>query len=291
MNLLPLVFSIMLIFSYGYYAIWDKHVNGVKLQNSYTSHHEANREIWNEFESQYYSDLGKKVKKRDPNKPKTERNTQKQDKPKKILSNGECARINLWPLIQEGREKHQALYELSAKLLKTFYGSLSKEKRFEYNFLDALLSSAKKANLDPFSLEKIAFEDPRMRLIYYKMLKGSKKWDLQNGVGYPPILDFVKAEPAEEKICIFHSHPAMLNVLFNPQTAERLNTAIHQEKVPLTPELVQRICFETHIISLSPDLLNLLQFSGYQKHKDKKPSFFATSGDVELRKNLKILKK
>lgn len=296
MNILGLVFSILLILSYGYYALWDKHVAGIKLRNTYTSHQQANREIVNQYESAFYNGLRgaksapsseKPGKKKTEKEPKTENETEKT-----VEFNKECARLNLWPLIQEGREDHLLLYELAAKLIRTFYGPLNTgEKRFEYEFLNVLLVSAKKAVQEKefFSLEKISLLDPKFQKVYYKMLKGTKKWDLREEVGYPPLLDYVKAEPLEGKICLFHAHPDMITVIFNSKFAKKFYDEIHKKDgSPLTEELIKRLASENRIISLDPDLFKLLQLNGYFGHEEKKTTFVADEGGVLLRKKLSL---
>lgn len=117
------------------------------------------------------------------------------------------------------------------------------------------------------------------------MLKGTKHWDLKQKIGYPPLLDYFKAIPSEEKICLFHAHPDMLSVLFNPRIAEKLYVEIHRkEGPPPTRELIERLSFETHSIGTDPDLLALLEY-GRPHHIENKKAF-VSEGDLSLRKNL-----
>ncbi|MBX7066501.1 MAG: hypothetical protein K1X28_04665 [Parachlamydiales bacterium] len=293
MNVLGLVFSVLLILSYGYYALLDKHAAGIKLRNAYLSHYEANRKVLNQYESQFYNHALKRAKTQTRSEEMQERQEAGEEiNEKEPELNRECARLNLWPLIQEGKEAHPVLYELAAKLILTFYEPLHpEEKRFEYRFLNLLLASAKKSVQDEkkFALEKIVLLDPEMQKIYYKMLRGTKKWDLREKTGYPPFSEYVKAEPSQEKICIFHAHPDLLTVIFNPKMAWKLHTEIHrQDGSPLTRELLERIAGETHIFTIDQKLLDLLQLSGYQNHEDQKKTFIADVGGVSLRKKLSL---
>lgn len=292
-NVLGLVFSILLILSYGYYAIADKHAAGIKLRNTYFSHIEANRKVLNQFESQFYNYSLKRAK------PQTsaEEKQEKQDAGEEVNQkepdfNHECARLNLWPLIQEGKLDHPVLYELAAKLIRTFYQPLfPKEKRFEYEFLDHLLSSAKKSNQNEkvFALEKVMLLDPEMQKIYYKMLKGTKRWNLDAAIGFPPLGEYVTAELSQGKICLFHAHPDLLTVIFNPKMAWKLYSEIHkQDGSLLTKELIEKIGSETHTFAIDPKLIDLLQLSGYLDHKDQKMTFAADVGGLHLRKKISL---
>ncbi len=295
MNILTLVFSLMLIFSFGFYASWDKHMTGRRLRGTYISHQEASRAIFNQFESKIYKDISGV----NPTPNRTRHSQKKGGKEKKksppIPFNWECARLNLWPLMQEGKEAHALLYEWAAHLIRTFYAPfLPKEKRFEYHFLDVWIASAKQAHQkeESFSLEKVSLLDPDLQILYYKMLKGTKKWNLAQGEGYPPLLDYVKGVPFDEKICIFHAHPDMLTVIFNSKMAFKLHSAIHKKKesAPLTKELIERLSFESHLVGLDPALFTLLELSGYSSHQEKNKVFVANQGEVFLRKNLSLKK-
>lgn len=286
MNILGLVFSLMLIFSYGFYACWDKQSAAARLQSTYVHYQKANRAILNLFYSEVYSNLeGKPIK---GPKSHTQAKKKQSSKPAPKKFNQECAKINLWPLIQEGREAHPLLYEKAAHMIAVFYGSFSPDKRFANSFLDALLASAKIGleNKDSFALEKLVVED--YQHFYYKMLKGTKNWDLRLEKGYPSLLDYMKVEPSNSKLCLFHADVSLLTVLFNPQVADRLYAEMHKKGGPVpTMELVQRICNELRLLSLDSDLFALLEF-GRPRHDGQKKLFIAEEKDVSLRRNLYV---
>lgn len=292
MNILGLVFSVLLILSYGFYACWDKQLASSRLRTTYVSHEKVNRKILNSYQSKVYDHLGSQKKTPEPHEEETDEeevSQPAQPKSKKPDLNRECARLNLWPLIQEGREAHPTLYELAAKMIRTFYSPLqNQKKRFEYHFLDALLAAAKAAlqQRTPFALEKVDLNDADLQRIYYKMLKGTKQWDLSLGLGYPSLLDYVKAERSTEKICLFHAHPDLITALFNGKIAASLYAEIHQKEGPaVTKELVEKVCSEHHQISVDPELFKLLEF-GKPFHEEHKKTFIAEEGEISLRKNL-----
>ncbi|HSX27120.1 MAG TPA: hypothetical protein VLE89_08975 [Chlamydiales bacterium] len=270
MNVLGLIFSLLLILSYAFFACWEKQIGAHRLQRTYLGHQKVNRKILNHYESELYNKLGGKRKSSVSTLSNKKKTPQKKEGPK---LNQECARLNLWPLIQEGREAHPLLYELTAKLLATFYKPLFEKKtRFEYYFLDQLLLLAKLQKESPFVLEKISFPDS-LQPLYYKMLKGTKEWDLMAGVGYPSLLDYIKVDPVNEKLCLFHAHPDMLTVLFGSKAALKLHAEIHKKPhPPVTQEWIEHLCSEAHLVSLDPDLYALLKF-GHLNHKLTKLTF------------------
>ena len=296
MNLLGLVFSIILILSFSCYACFDKQLTGHRLRTIYLSHQKTNRKMLNSYQSKVYQDCRGKAN-RNQNSNSTLKEDEDEDKieeevdilPKDL--NRECARINLWPLVQEGRESHPTLYELTAKLIRDFYAPIqSDRKRFEYYFLDLLLSSIKESLQDsnPLALEKISLPDPEIQKKYYHMLKGTKQWDLASNIGYPPLLDYIKLTPSGGKICISHAHLDLLSVLFNKEAAQKLFNEIHKKDKPaLTVELIETICSEKRLIGLDKNLLALLEFN-YPVHQENKKIFVAedTSSGIFLRKNI-----
>lgn len=294
MNVLGLVFSLLLILSYGFYACWDKQTASNRLRTTYVGHEKVNRKILNSYQSAVYKNLGRKrnpateihAKELTDEEEIFDKEETAASKAQKPDMNHQCAKLNLWPLIQEGRENHPVLYELAANLIRTFYGSLNeREKRFEYRFLDALLSAARAFPQDtPFAFEKILLED--YQLLYYKMLKGTKEWDLAANIGYPSLLDYIKASSGQDKICLFHAHPDVFTVLFGPKVAANLYPAIHQQNGPaLTQEFVEKFCSEAHLISVDPELLKLLEY-GRPDHPEHKKTIVAHDNHICLRQTV-----
>lgn len=296
MNVLALVFSLLLILSYGFYACWEGQLASARLRKTYLGHEKVNRKILNQYESEFYNHHLKKGKGAAVESPSDESSSDSDEEgpaqestPKPIPPNPECAKLNLWPLIQEGRESHPILYDLVIKLIRTFYGAFECDER---SLLNELLAAAKRTlqTQAPFALEKLDLDDPDLQRLYYKMLRGTKKWDLASGVGYPPFLEYVKAAPLEGKTCLFHAHPDLIAALFNQKFAFRLHEEIHQKKgTALTGEFLQTLCRELHQLSIDPKFLELFQL-GHPFHHDLKKSFLAEDAatDISLRKSVYI---
>lgn len=293
MNLLGLVFSIVLILSYASYACFDKQVSSHRLRSSYQSHQKANRKILNSYQSKVYQNLrsgakpAKKVSQLDGDEDADEMMEQEVIKPQDV--NRECARLNLWHLVQNGREENEELYQLTAKLLSAFYTPLFPDKkRYEYKFLDALLKTLKTAmESDNYALEKLKLPNPEMQIAYYHMLRGTKKSMRKDG-GYPSLLEYIKVESTKDKICVHHAHLDLLTVLLGPKAAKSLYEEIHKQERPmLTKELMERICRETHTHGIDEALFTLLEF-GYKRHQEQKKVFVAEDREtgVSLKKNL-----
>lgn len=278
MNVLTLVFSLILILSYGFFATWEKQTGSSRVRISTLGHQKATREILNELENEIYKNIASKPQSSDSSqtsaKPETKPKTKKEGKPKEKQApklNAECAKLNLWPLIDTGKEVNPLLYEMTAKLVRLFYKDLlaDQKARYEYYLLDLLLEEATRlfAEDPAFAFEKITFPNPTSQMIYYKMLKGTKQWDLTADTGYPPLLDYIKCIESKETICLFHAHPDLIALFFGLKAALPIYTEIHKQKgPPITQQVIERICQENHIIAINPALFPLLQL-GHPQHK------------------------
>jgi hypothetical protein len=290
MNILGLVFSLLLILSYTFYACWDKQTASSRLRTTYRGHEIVHRKILNKYASEVYDQLTRKSKA--PNPDEDEIYEEHEVSPKKATVpdfNHTCSKLNLYPLIQEGRENHPLLYELAARLIRLFYAPLSTEKRFEYHILNSLLASAKAFPPDtPFAFEKLLLDD--YQRIYYKMLKGTKQWHLPTNQGYPPLLDYIKSHPSHEKICLSHAHPDLLTVVFNESIATTLYPLIHQQDGPaLTPELIRTLFSDAHQLEPDPALLLLLEY-GHPNHSDPYRTLVAQDSNICLRQKVYLPK-
>ncbi len=259
MNILGFIFSLLLLLTYGFAASRDLRLGSDRVRSSYLGNQRASRDLINQQVSALYKELPSKPKTKDPNKPKKKKRTT--TSPKRIPPNSSCARLNLWPLIQEGRSEHPQLYRLMCKLFDTFYGELLTSSSSQ--FLDRFLKSAQSCLKDPepLEVEKVFLATEADRVIYYRMLKGVKG-------EYPPIIDYIKIDPKwDEKLCLSHADPNFFGILFGPQVGQRLYELLHEPKPPvLSPALIDQVCSEVHVIA--PDIVALydLLLFGKPKH-------------------------
>jgi hypothetical protein len=284
MNFITFVFSLLLIFSMGTFVALEKQAGNRRLRATYLGHVSANRKILSKWESEVYKSF-----RTPPSPPEENISTPKKTEPKEVKIpqvNPECARLNLWPLIQEGREEHPFLYNTALKFLDTFYGShlFGAKPQAKVFFLNEFLKKAKIAiQKNRFSLEKLAL-DPSFQLSYYKMLKGTKEWDIEQKIGYPSLLDVIKVEETPSKICLCHAHPCQMEALFNKKAGLRLFHEIHQDtSLPVTKELIEKVCAESHMTISDPDLFSLIDMGRSNHAKKGKTTLIAEDRDTQIR--------
>lgn len=295
MNFLTLIFSLLLILSFGTWTLLEKKVGAQKIRSTFLGHSVAHRKILSECEKETYKGL-RSIPDSSPktSSPKQKRRQEPPEEEKdRVIVNPECARLNLWPLIQDGKEKEPVLYETMARLLRTFYTAslFENQSGLEYRFLDLFLKRIKEElqKEGPFVFEKLSLNDPYLQSLYYKMLKGTKKKNLAVQNGYPSLLDSIRIEKIPAKICLFHANVDQLAVFFGYKSADKLYQEIHRAKSPpLTRELIENICFESHAPIFHPQIFEWFAFGRPKHNRSSKKTFVEEDKDthISLRKNV-----
>ena len=296
MNFLTLVLSLMLICSFSLFVLLEKEAGQKKLRATYLGHMAANQKILKQHDKEIYDHLPEHRKPGIAGQPSTslapaaqdleEQDSDEEEEPEIPPINPECARLNLWPLIQEGREEHPLLYNTTLKLLKTLYGHALFDDRLSEakHFLDVFLRKAKEAQQkEPIkALEKLSL-GPSLQMTYYCCLKGMKDGS------YPSLLDVVKVEETPSKVCLQHAHPDLLAVFFGEKAASKIYAEIHKENARrITETQIEQICHESHVLVLDPAIFDLLEI-----HPPRHPKMAKTTrlgkdknSQISLRKTI-----
>ena len=293
MNILALVFSILMILSFGFYTAMEKDHLLRRIDKTFLGQSHAARKLLYKYENESFNaiSLTKKVKK-DTTTEKPKQKSAAKKPPKKAPEiNPECARLNLWPLVEEGREEHQLLYEQLASLLRLFYKEhlfthFSDKTGLEHYFLSTWIKSIKALDSEqPPVLEKIALTDPSLQMLYYKMLKGAKG-------RYPSLLDLVKISPiTKEKICLHHANLDLLTLFFG-DAAQAVYNELHGDHIIVTEEMIEEACRKGRYTTLDKELFTLLELSrsSHKKSLEKTLVGEDASTHISLRKKVYLRK-
>lgn len=288
MNFLTFVFALLLIFSFGTFLTLEKASGNRRIRSSYLGHVNANRKILSSAESELYQSLKGEIKQ---TSTKNEKATPEEKEKSQSPINPDCSRVNLWNLIQDGKEKEPFLYETALKMIDHFYGNeIFKDKpQGKVDFLNALIKNARQAiQKKQFSLEKLKF-DSTLQLSFYRMLKGTKVWDAEQKIGYPSFLDIFKIEENPSKICLLHAHPGQMRAIFGNKVGALLYTEIHEEKPAIiTKELIEKIYGQSHLIAPVNELYDIIEMGKANHSHQKKTTFIAEDSDnkINLRKTV-----
>jgi hypothetical protein len=296
MNLIPFVFTVLLILSYNLAASFQSRLMSHRNQKAYLALRGAELDILRKSEQNQFlalpGDPVKKPHKKSPPSPsKNKDSSQSVPLPE---PNAPCARLNIYPLIIEGRDRHAALYETTAKLLRTFYqrAFFPNEKRFEYKLLDAILGGAKTKLIgkNSLALETVALKDPTLQLLYYSLLKGTKQYSLGEK-GYPPLTDYLRIEKDGGKICLFHCHLDILTVFFGPKTAAKLLQELKDKKAGLTLEAILEWGSDPQLRFVDQEVWSLIDFNRPQHPEALRKTLLGYEDGTSIRKQVLCNKK
>lgn len=295
MNVIPFVMAILLILTYGMAASMQGRFLTHRNQKAYLSLRGAELDILRKSEWRQFNALpGEAVKKaQQPRNSHPKKQAESEEPEQTVALNAPCARLNLYPLIFEGRDAHAALYETAAKMLRIFYQQpfFNTEKRFEYKLLDAILAGAKSKieGKNSLALETIAIHDPSLQPLYYSLLKGTKHYQLSE-VGYPTLMDYWKIEKETAKICLYHCHPDMLTVFFGEKTAPKLYKEIREnsKKAGMNLDAILDWASDPQLHFVDKAVWDLIDFKRPQHSEALRQTMIGQQGEVLIRKNIAL---
>ncbi len=132
----------------------------------------------------------------------------------------ENSKFNLSPLIkQQGDLRLHPLYEPLAEMLRLLYKEnlFKKEKKaekLEYRLAEEILKKAQKFP-DTEDLADLYPEDPDLKKLYYKMLKGTNQYTRTEGV--PPLGSFLCVTKSEKALNLGFAAPVLLEAFFGSE--------------------------------------------------------------------------
>jgi hypothetical protein len=218
MNILPLVFAVMTVFALVCITFL-KDVKGFHYAEIGSNNmHVTEKKVNNAIASKTYRDAdGESIQKKasGTKKPKTFYSKRSYFPP------FVTSKFNIAPLVQsDGDYKMHALYEPLAEMLRLHYKSaLFKTEKIEYRLLDAILAKAKKF-AESTDLAEFSPDDPALRSIYYKMLKGTNQYILKGTI--PPLEDVVTLRKGAAAIHFSFASPVILKALFGDKIAKEI---------------------------------------------------------------------
>ncbi len=204
MNLLPMIFAFMVIFGVLALTFIRETKSFHILESSFEGQHRTERRVNNTIVSKAYRKIkseGTIPSQKQPSLP-----TKKGvfESRRQFFPPFENSKFNLSKLFESDEDlRRHPLYEPMATLLRLLYEKplFSKLSRpgIEYQILDALLNKAKtlkSQGADPVpgqakiteDLSELGPDDPALRPIYYKLLKGTNQYSEKGG--YPPLGDY-----------------------------------------------------------------------------------------------------
>lgn len=214
MNILPLVFTFLIIFALIAVTFLKEVKSFSLIETAIHGYNRTERMLSNRTARKEY---GKIRVDSGADKPKKEKVLKKYSSMRSLFPPLENSKFNLRPLIkQEGTLKLHPLYEPLASLLRVLYEEklFKKSEGVEYKLLDEILKKAQKFP-DTKVLAELYPEDPALRKIFYKMLKGTNQYSRKKGIA--PLGSFLFLGKEDKALFLSFSSPEILEALFEKE--------------------------------------------------------------------------
>ena len=172
--------------------------------------------------------------------PEGEKESRPIEKTKKREINIQRGKLNLYELLED---QNSDLLNVYSSFFKVLYSHLPfYENDLEYKILKLLQDEYdRQEDKTFFCLEKIKIEDPKLALIYYKILKGTKFYDFFNKEGNPSFLDYFRVDNTHFKVPIKDASFELLFAIFNDE-AFQIRILQEEKKLEnLTHENIEKI--------------------------------------------------
>ncbi|OGN61625.1 MAG: hypothetical protein A3F40_00160 [Chlamydiae bacterium RIFCSPHIGHO2_12_FULL_27_8] len=255
MNILGFIFTILMIFSIITNNLYLKAKNETIFSSSLNGFMKASRNLNNNFEKEIFKNLKTNNEKKEKILSKT-RNIN-------ILN----AKMNLYPLLDKKKSENAEYYNLAAKLIKELYKESDfYQEGFEFFLLDRIILNDKNTP----SLDRIDLNNSKFQKIYYKMLKGSKTYNI------PSFLDYFTIKEKDFKIPIKDASFELLKCAFSTDLAYKIKNE----------QLVNPVNFENISTFISNEKYSTL--FDYSKRAQKIDSFLV---GIDKETNIQILKR
>ncbi len=216
MNILPLVLAFIIIFSCLGVSFLREIKSYFLVETSLAGYNRAERVVSNTaVQREYKKTKGESLNKKGESSPaKKPVSTASR---RTLFPPMEVSKLNLEPLAkEEGNPSLHPLYEPCARLLRALYGKkILSEEKSEYQLLGELL---KKARAKPDAdLAELYPDDPKLKKMYYRMLKGTNQYGNERGI--PPLTDFFYLDKEGKAVWTGFASPLLLEALFDEEMA------------------------------------------------------------------------
>lgn len=220
MNILPLVFTFLIIFSCIALTFFREVKSYFLVESTLDGYRRTERVVGNAIAQKAY----RKIK----GDPLVKKEKEKSDASKEYVSRRtlfpplENAKFNIGALVkEEGELKLHPLYEPLAALLRLLYQDrlYAKEQNgedLEYRLVEAMLKKARKLS-HVENLSELYPDDPKLKAIYYRMLKGTNQYSRESGI--PPLSDFLCFDKEGKAASLCFASPLILEALFGSEIA------------------------------------------------------------------------
>jgi hypothetical protein len=257
MNTLPLVFAFLLIFSFLTLGFIQEQKHSLLAERSIRSFHTVSRAANNAVSRRLYARIKSQPA---PSSLQIAKPTAKAKRSRRACTPPlDTAKLNIQPLLELKTDpKNDPLYEIAAELLRVLYGKmLFKKEGVEYDLLNALLK-AYHNHPEATALSDLFPESSILKRLFYKMLKGTNRYDAQLGI--PPLTDFMYLSKGPSIHFAHASHP-LLEALFGSELAFKILSEEKNKNSLTQNELMSLLAHYPRTTTLIQQLGQQIDFS------------------------------
>lgn len=225
MNILPLIFTFLIVFSCLCLTFFREMKSFLLVESALSGFRRTERVVDNTLARKNY----RKMKANSSQKKKTV--------PKRKNQSAYASRRTMSPPLEESKFNLGAiaksetllqthpLYEPLANFLRILYqrrvfDQTPKVERPEYQLLEAIVKKLQKFP-DADSFAELCPDDPKLKTLYYKMLKGTNQYSPgKNGI--PPLADFFSLKKNTKAVNLNFASPSLLEALFGDEVSEEI---------------------------------------------------------------------
>lgn len=214
MNILPLVLGFLLILSFFSSSFLHERIATAWETKALFGHFQADRAACNKVEQRTYRNQKTGNKRKKEKSASSSRN---------YVSRREAPATNSLSKLNLASLKPSSFpYEVAASLLRTLYPTFKETHSldWEYSMLNAFIE---KAQAGAQTCQELYPDDPDLATLFYKMVKGTKKWDIEKNLGIPPFENFFCLDTKVKTPIHFHfaSKPLLIAV-FGKSAAQEI---------------------------------------------------------------------
>lgn len=227
MNILPFVIGMLLLFVMLSSSFIHEQKNLSTIESAYSAFGKTNRLLLSKIEQDRFRSLPEK---KTPNEDPKESSEEQEEKDvskdfvsfrSKTLCDVEASKVNLNGI---HKDNTPIAYETAANLLVTLYGHTKffpkDDDRLPYKILDSLLAQCQKTKGQ--KIEDLYSKDD-IDTVWYKIFRGTKNYNLQKKIGYPPLHHFFTVQPQQNRaICFLKASSIILEAHFGEKIVYRL---------------------------------------------------------------------
>lgn len=225
MNILPLVFTFLLILSFITLTFLRETKSIFLIEHSVNGFRRIERVVNNQIVQKAYKKIsGEAIAKKKTGEPKNKKK-KKLHSVREIFPPLKTSKFNLGPLIEhQGEINQHPLYEVLAAFLrilyqKSLFAHELKAEKIEYRLIHAWIKSAQKIE-DVEDLAELHPDDLDLAKVFYKMLRGTNQYTRTEGI--PPLGDFLLISEKKTAVSLSFASQSLLEALFGEECASQI---------------------------------------------------------------------